>query len=383
MSKKSASQLKTYRLCPRKWAFQYRLGLVPPTHPSAALGTAVHKVAEDWLRTGIPFNVTTNIGMIFSAGVKHLPLPGPHILLEHAFQTDDFRGYIDAFLPDTKPRPLVIDHKTTSGKGWALTVDKLADDEQAIIYGHAALKHTGADSVDAKWIYYLTKGHPESWTVERTFFKTELDSKYESLVKLSHEIDKTPEDPMQARGNMSACKAFGGCPFLNMCHGEKKNMSELLSKLKAMQAAKTNGAVVANQIDPINPPELKASVPVQPKATAKPVAVAKAPTPSAEPLAAVTEGYTLYVNCVPSGGYIDLSSYLHNLSKTVAENSGKDHYRMVEYGGGTALLEVALEQQLEREPLSGDVFVDTYGRAASDVIGVLVAHATKVVRSIR
>lgn len=386
-TKKSATQLKTYRLCPRKWSFQYRAGLRAPTHPSAALGTEVHALAERWLSTGEVFDTATQAGRIFAPGIPHLPAPSPALKIEHHFDDGVFQGYIDVLELDRAP-PRVIDHKTTSSLHWALTPAALVHDEQAVLYANEALTLApDASKVDLRWLYYQTRNTPGAHVVDATLLRADVDTKYKRLVEQAAVIEQTPEHPFDAPGNYASCKAFGGCFYYGLCHETrgKAGMSDLLKKLLEKQAAekaiaeKAKAEAAAAQVAQaapeadVNPPEATKPTRVQPVELKR-----KTRAPSAAP-----EGFTLYVNCLPMHGAQDLSLFLQELASKVATRAGKEHYRLVEYGGGSALLEQALIEALDQEAITGEVFVDTYARAANDVLGILLARASKVVRGIR
>lgn len=355
---KSASQLNTYKLCPRKWFIQYREGLRTPTHPSAQLGKDVHQVAEDWLRTGLTPDADTETGRIFIPGIPYLPTPGPSLKIEHKFNNGEFRGFIDLFVPDTPPT--VIDHKTCKTFNWMLTPAALADDYQAIIYANQAIQETGASRVNLRWVYYKTKGTPQSRKTEVTLTKTNIDTKYAELVQLSRNIDKTPTDILKVPGNAKACSAFGGCHFRSVCHNERQPMSELLEKLKQMQMEKTPS---------INPPEAK------PPAVPKPQA-ATTSTPPAD--------YTLYINCIPDSGGHDPTRELTKLAWGVASNADKEHYRLIDYGQGVALYEKSVEKWIQTgADLEGEIIIDTANRLHADALPAFVSAAKAVVRGVR
>ena len=360
---KSASQLNTYKLCPRKWYIQYREGLRTPTHPSAQLGKDVHQVAEDWLRTGLTPDADTETGRIFIPGIPYLPTPGPSLKIEHKFNNGEFRGFIDLFIPDDPPT--VIDHKTCKTFSWMLTPTTLADDYQGIIYANQALKETGASKVHLRWVYYKTKGTPQSRKTEVTLTKTIIDKKYAKLVELSHNIDKTPSDILKVPGNAKACSAFGGCHFRSVCHNERQPMSELLEKLKQMQMEKTPG---------VNPPK------ENPSGVPKPRSDVKKRTPTPTPAG----DYTLYINCMPDSGGQDPTTHLVQLAGGVAEKADKQHYRLIDYGQGVALYEKSVEEWVEAgQNLEGAVIIDTTNRLHADALSALVSSAKAVVRGIR
>jgi len=60
----SASQISTAELCLRKWAYKKLDGLSDPPGAAAALGSAVHKQIELYLRSGQPIDLSHDAGRI-------------------------------------------------------------------------------------------------------------------------------------------------------------------------------------------------------------------------------------------------------------------------------------------------------------------------------
>jgi len=182
----NVSQIKAFRQCPRLWAFGYVYG-VQSTGPALILGTAVHKLLESYLRDGTPipdpgealllahgaYETTLRYpGAIASRGIHCLPYGGLW-QVEHewkaVFQGVHFRGTYDARMIGGET-PWVIDHKTTSGRRYALTPETLATDPQWIVYGWSTAEEFDAGTVAGMWVYYPTKG-PDAvpgggWSVE-------------------------------------------------------------------------------------------------------------------------------------------------------------------------------------------------------------------------
>lgn len=75
----SASQIETFRRCPRKWFFAKILGYPSPSTPALELGVAVHEELERYLLA------STTPGPIASAGLDLLPKPPVDPELVEAF----------------------------------------------------------------------------------------------------------------------------------------------------------------------------------------------------------------------------------------------------------------------------------------------------------
>lgn len=228
----SASQIKTFRGCPRKWWFTSVKGLKSDPGPGAALGTEIHAQLENWLLSkALPEH---------PAALALLPLlPHPHerMLVEHQFQlltkAGIARGFIDLYLPNSEgvvrpehlmafpeKNPFVHDHKSTARLDYALTEAELEEDPQAILYGLEARRYAKTlEDVILSWGYTQTKGRPAVKPVvvrqtrsmfEDGFLKV-LDNatKMGVLAECEHETD-IPFDTAE-------CDSYGGCPHRKIC----------------------------------------------------------------------------------------------------------------------------------------------------------------------
>ena len=156
-------------------------------------------------------------------------------------------------------------------------------------------------------------------------------------------------------------------------------MSELLKKLKAQHPP-------IPRTDPINPPENTQTVAVQVAETnGKASSVTKkkeVPFSNIVPVEQHEEGFTLYINCVPSNEYLDALVLLNKAADRAAEKAEKAHYKFAEYGTALGYLQESLQEILDEEPLQGDVYIGLYGSLARDAVDVLAKRATKIVRAV-
>ena len=170
----SASQVKDFVLCSRKWAWSKIAGLERPQAVSAELGVRIHTQLEKYLRDAEPLDphermawidpktgklIERHPGVIAEAGLHLLPPPKvPGLLAESQFHFQTtaaaWTGYIDFQWPN--PRPQVGDHKSTGDLRWALTPDQLATDVQGLLYAVSAYLRTGEPEIGLNWIYYET-----------------------------------------------------------------------------------------------------------------------------------------------------------------------------------------------------------------------------------
>ncbi len=297
--KVSASQVKTWKACPRKWGFKYLDGIPDPAGPAAAFGSAVHKVLENWLKDPertIP-DTTTSAGKVAAAGLAHYPLRGdvdvePQIFfVAHGIL---YRGFVDAvWSPETDDdNPDVYDHKTSSDpKKWGLSEKALPHDPQALIYGVWALDFWDTPRVNLNWVYYKTRGKAIASRVSTSLSREDARTNFDSIVApVGAAIAKARgafEDGTITTGNQleaspAACGDFGGCPFAPFCDrtedeiltatfGPKtkdkdkdKNMGlkELLANKRRKAAPPRPGTPefeTATNVVQINPPEAPAT----------------------------------------------------------------------------------------------------------------------------
>lgn len=287
----SASQVSTFDLCARKWAFQKIEGLRSPPGPSLALGLEMHGQLELWLREGRAINMTVPSGPIAMAGLHLLPMPKtPGLRIEQEFTIEigghKFRGYKDYedFIPGWYPR--VGDHKSTKDFRWAKTPDDLRTDPQGCLYAAETMWRTGTDACVLEWIYYRTTGAPKAEPVRVLVTRADVTPVLEQMVKscdtMTALLDMAETKGLRALDippNASACDAFGGCEFQNLCNlspaermhsimTQQLTSSDLLAKLDSMR----NG----QGINP--PPNGQVALPMLPQQFAPPPH-GPAPTP--------------------------------------------------------------------------------------------------------
>lgn len=277
----SASQVGTFDLCARKWAFSKIDGLRSPPGPSAALGLDVHGQIERWLKDGIPLNMTVPSGPIAMAGLHLLPMPKTAGLrVEEEFTIEicghKFRGYKDYEIFHPRPIPLVGDHKSTKDFRWAKTDavhppiegedNRLRADIQANLYAAHAMWVTGSEWCDLEWMYYRTTGAPAVHPVRLRLHRNEVAPVLERVVKscntMTALLDMAADKGLRALDippNARACDAFGGCEFQGLCNlspaqrmtsimAQQVHSQDLLTQLQSMQ--QNNGQSMQNGINP-------------------------------------------------------------------------------------------------------------------------------------
>lgn len=226
----SASQVKTYSLCQRRWGFSYLDGIKQPSTPATELGQAVHAEMEAWIKQGtVPrHDLTKRLAALFDG---HPFDPSKGADSELAFNWDvlgvSWRGFLD-FRIVRGTTTLVADFKTTSDIKYALRahdgllVTSDGDvDPQSTLYAAQAYA-SGAEKVLGVWAYVTTKSKkPGDRLVEVEFDRDAVEAAYGDIHKQAQEINqlvqlrvKTNELPYRS----SACYAyFQQCPFAHLC----------------------------------------------------------------------------------------------------------------------------------------------------------------------
>ena len=306
----SASQFKTYALCNRKWHIERFSGLPrPEPSPAMLLGTEVHELLEKYLTTGaVPEEGRASD--IANAGIHLLPKPlkatvEGRIEIGFVNMQPPLVGFVDVYVPPEHTEdgiPEVIDHKTTSAWKWAKTEEQLRSDMQMIPYAAWALEESRCEQVRITHVQYLTKGSPEARRVSVVLTQKEVLTEWMGLVKVAKEMRETANTKKteDVEGNASACGAFGGCPYQDICGAlnktkenpfqnmglvpantdKEKKMSRLQELLDRKREAQ-DAAPVTNGIVPPDAP----NAPVATPAAAAPVEETAPPEVSISDLA--------------------------------------------------------------------------------------------------
>jgi len=204
------------------------------------LGTAVHKVQQDYLNTGKAHDRNDKAGRMAMAGLPYMPPPRSgraegeseiRISGINYVTIVDYEGPSD-LLPGAPPGlPATLDHKTSSDPAqYGLWGDAaFLADPQALTYAARALvKYRDAASVFARWLYYDTrrksKALPSDSTMERgavvEAFGRIVHPAAVRLIELQNQCPphEAPEAVRLAwantlPANTDACGAYGGCEY--------------------------------------------------------------------------------------------------------------------------------------------------------------------------
>ena len=182
----SASQIKTYRRCKRRWFWEsIRKHRAPPT-PAMQFGTKVHSLLESYLETGqVPvISPADTVGQrawsVCLPGLELLPRPPiPKRQLERGFWLTCFSRPVLGYIDLLETASIVTDHKTLSDFKYVRSRAELESDPQALLYGAVAnamwsrepdrqvrgnlvttVDHPHLDTVKFRHVYYRTRVRP-------------------------------------------------------------------------------------------------------------------------------------------------------------------------------------------------------------------------------
>jgi hypothetical protein len=235
----SPSQIETFRLCKRKWAFKMIDGLEDPQKASQAFGVEGHKRIESWLKTGTHPG-KDDIGVLVQKAIKpgFLPTPSPALLIEHEYsiplKDDDYPhddqlvGFIDCIVPPEggAAPPVVIDHKFRSDFRYAMSAPELRQDVQALVYSLAAWLIFDTEEVLNRWIYYAATGRERPrkpkgvQKVEVVRGSGDIITDWRKLIpelRTMLDLRRASIRALDLEGTASSCDAFGGCAFKGQC----------------------------------------------------------------------------------------------------------------------------------------------------------------------
>lgn len=344
----SASSIKLFESCPRRWHYRYILGRKESTSPSMELGSAVHAVLEDFLRTGV-FQGEGIPLMIAKSGSALLPDPSSKDL-QIEVSLDEyplkglpipFKGFIDCLvLPRGEDEiPEVIDHKTTSSFRYAKTAEELTHDTQMLIYAKHILENlVEQEEIRLTHIAYLAKdpyGEARKTTV--VVSRELVFQRFEKIMKTVEQMLESAQLPYnQQTKNTEYCYSYGKrCPYYSECHitleSTETEMSqkqqEVLNKLRGIKTP-TESPRAAQADSPADSP-------------------ANSPADEAQDFAefeAEAQGLTvLYVDCIPVSESVQpLQTHLLPLFEQIAADHSAASLELIPYGAGWSHLLSAL-----------------------------------------
>lgn len=266
----SATQIETANICQRKWYLE-RVAKLPVERntKSTVFGTVLHAVIERYLKADdlgrdengnvvdlypenwhiaynrfdpetidgeIDLNEQNTVKALIERAIKEGIISRQHNRqVEREFSLDfdlddegkEFvrvNGFMDLCYPTR-----VEDHKTTKSRRWAKTAEGLRDNIQMNLYGvERLLSDPKLDSVTLRHNTFVTDPHDTFVRfVEVTVSREEIQETFQKTLDLMRRmavIKKTAkkwsdiDDPPNMK---SACRAYGGCPFMSICGGRE------------------------------------------------------------------------------------------------------------------------------------------------------------------
>ena len=286
----SASQLRTYTDCPRKWWIEKVGGLAPPTSRAAEFGVRVHWLLEKRLLHGewreqpgdVPGRIWTNDREMGVALQQDRTLPSTPVdpscvetrwRIEQDYLALPLIGVIDWIEPELRR---ITDHKTTKSPFWMKKSAELYTDIQGRIYGAAAHLLYGWGVVHFRHLYYITGTGkiPSHLTSQTTYdgagLAKWLEHRIAPMVAQMAEMATLPDlAGVPYPDSMDPCKKYGGCPFKDHCprfhsphtHATKEEDMDLASAAKAnaarqqAHADEETPAIVTGIVSPQAPTE--------------------------------------------------------------------------------------------------------------------------------
>lgn len=254
----SASQIKTWRDCHRKWWFDKILGLGQPTTQAMDFGTKVHAQLEDYVNGKIEIHQmmpqAVELLQYIPPADKYNRVTEAHLTIEKGNGWPvNVTGKIDLLAQD-KENPghvKVIDYKTTKNFAYVPEVEALRRDPQRLIYTEMVLHfEKAAQYVTFSLLYTLKSfdGNTSSRVVSvpmqrgnEAFRRELLDLKGDLHLMVADSLQKTPE---AVEANYDSCGNYGGCPFKERCPGcpsavDKSGVEGIMGLFDQAQTAPT------------------------------------------------------------------------------------------------------------------------------------------------
>ncbi len=373
----SPSQIKTWKLCNRKWAFQYLCGMKSIGGLAAQFGIRTHAINEGYFKTGaLPTDKDTPEFRAFAVAVKHWPerelITGVEVPILAASDVSPYKGFQDLDWPGG-----VGDLKTTKNFAYALDEEDLTTDIQALIYLFAKITRENLGAALARWVYTTSKAPHQAMRVQKALTADQiregiakhvdpLASEIQRAYKLNVVTDCAP--------NWDSCYAFGGCQFRNLCNKNERDglmptAAEIIAGRKAAQTVPPPPAPEPAVV-PLMEKVAAAGI-VAPEAVTQEAPAAEAPKKrtrkaaevnppeSAKVVTSAPQGFTLFMDCramKPRATKVvfagELAGEANNRVK--AEEHVED-YRLIDFGKGRARLDIAARQLIMEKLESGEL----------------------------
>jgi len=363
----SATSIKLFKNCPRRWYETYVLDQRGESSPAMRLGSEVHELLEEYLLKGTKPGAS-KAGKIASAGLKYLPKRTKNYRVEASLADFPrpglpipFKGFIDLYIEGDVPE--IVDHKTTSNFKYALTAEQLSEDTQMIIYAAHVLANCEAEEVSLTHVAYLTKTPYGAQRTTVTVTREAVEEQFGEILDVVAEMLAASVAPITTiEKEPTFCWSYGKrCPFYNQCqitmnNQGVKNMSDkqlaVLDKLRGIEKKEPMVAALNE---------------------------GNAPTPAPTPAPAQV---TLFVDVgVLKGDPITrVDDALAPLVNKVCKSKGAEHIALVQYNAGYHLLSSLI---VEEKLPAGEYAIDSDSEYWRHCSSALCSIATKIVRGYR
>lgn len=360
----SASQITTFRDCPRKWYLQKIVKLPSPATAATELGSRVHEELEHWLRERRPFSDSLE-GYIAASGAPLLPQDNRVYIELNIAESLPIKdspvpvlGFIDALYPDSR---LILDHKTSSNKRYTKTARELAYNVQLMLYAYAWLTHNDEPEVTVSHVYYGTRGARWSHRVDATCSREHVVAQWAKIKKTIIEMQRTATAPTAAAvtPNYQACEKYGGCPYVAECFNADKHTPH------------EEGTMTPDE-------RMRALGLTEPQTTQ--ATHATQATPKQEPKGA-PKTKILYIGCLPIKGAskapINVTEHFGKLSRQICAELNVPHLGLAPYGKGWAMYAGAV---IKEGWEGGALYLDPLSKEYEHLVSPLSELADVVIR---
>jgi hypothetical protein len=350
----SASRLKSYKACKRRYAWSYLYGEREPFARSAQAGTEVHNLLEKDDFKGDEVWEGYQTGRM--AALLKAETPADVVSRERSFDVTlhgvDWTGRIDF-----TTKSAVGDYKTTSQPKYVKLAETLEDDEQRLLYSEVT------ELPDSVWLFGAWRNFkaypvviPGNRQRDREKFKLHVLQPAEEL-----SVIPTDVDPLTLEANTLSCGLYPpkGCPFTSRCF-DNFTGALIVKSISSAQAepAQQNEDNEMSVLDAFKAP---------------------ATAPSAE---AADDGKLigiLYIDCYPVSGVETVKhagELISKASATVASDAHVLHSQLVDFGKGAHMLAAQLADDLKTAGVFyPHVYLETRSAEGKAVLFVLTGMA--------
>lgn len=231
----SASQIKQFQLCPRKWFYNKVLHLPEPEQESTAEGTRMHGQVENYLLNGIPPE-HASIRLAIKQGLvpKYVP-EGPDRTYEveawisrtTTIAGVEFKGRIDLRRPPIDGVFSIRDWKSAKTFNYAPTPEDLSRDVQGLVYLYDGFRYYAPWAVTGTFDHVMLGKTKASTKLISTdpLTKDYVDEMYHGAIEPVVEQMKqiaTTKSPDDVPYDLKGCDKWSGCAFKDRCSAVKK-----------------------------------------------------------------------------------------------------------------------------------------------------------------